>query len=242
MKWYSNFYNNFNKNSTTDGKNEKNPFRALSRPKTNKTFFYKSVFKNNVLDDMSISNKKHYFTWNIFNESRNYKFKDLKSSNLQFLNTDKNLRNTVNIKSNIINKNFLNSTNISDVQGGNFKLNSNIFNNYLSSTVDWTSGNIIDKISKINLTSSTGHNPIYSNNPTWRHKGYDRVTNKSATETPDIFRGKEDVAPNNLFTPFWYSYYKNISLEHNYNLLQSNSKKLEKLYIPNILEYAEYYF
>jgi hypothetical protein len=50
--------------------------------------------------------------------------------------------------------------------------------------------------------SSLNRNPIQSTNPAWSGLSYDRVNAFSSSETPDILRGKEDMAPDYLFNTY----------------------------------------
>jgi hypothetical protein len=92
------------------------------------------------------------------------------------------------------------------------------------------------------LTLPNAHPPIYSNNPSWHNVGYDRVTSNSSSETPAILSGKEELAPEYLFSPYWYSFYKNLNLKHSYSLVLENIEKSKQFYLPQVLEYSEYDF
>lgn len=92
------------------------------------------------------------------------------------------------------------------------------------------------------LTLSNNHTPLYSNNPDWRNIGYDRVTKNSQGETPTVLGGKEELAPEYLFSPYWYSHYKNLNLKHSYDSAAASVDKMSRSYIPHVLDYSEYDF
>ena len=52
------------------------------------------------------------------------------------------------------------------------------------------------------LTYLDNHNPIYSNNPNWNNISFDRTTQHSSSDTPDILRGKEELAPAYMFNNY----------------------------------------
>lgn len=60
----------------------------------------------NILDELITENKNTYYSWNLFNNSRSYKSKDLASANLKFLSVDKSSRLFINSKLNDTNLDF----------------------------------------------------------------------------------------------------------------------------------------
>jgi hypothetical protein len=126
------FYSQNDVNNTTDGKNESNPFLSATK---NNAIKRKSpaVINNHFTNELSIDTNNSFYSWNLFNESRSYRFKDLKSPNLQFLSPDKNYRNTVNLNLASSNRDFLNKTNVGFFQNQTHNLGKNLFNLYLGS-------------------------------------------------------------------------------------------------------------
>jgi len=53
-----------------------------------------------------------------------------------------------------------------------------------------------------NTTSSLNRNPIQSTTPVWDSLSYDRVNTFSSSDTPELLRGKEDMAPDYLFNTY----------------------------------------
>lgn len=66
--------------------------------------------------------------------SKNYKFIDLKSSNLQFLSPDKNLRNTINRNVSSTNREFSSNSNINSLNTNILGLDTNIHSSFIGST------------------------------------------------------------------------------------------------------------
>jgi hypothetical protein len=101
---------------------------------------------------------------------------------------------------------------------------------------------MVNKVTSFGSMSSKSRAPIQSTNPSWVGMSYDRVNEFSSSETPDILRGKEDMAPDYLFNTYWHSYWKNLLLSSSYGNSIHNDKKFEEFYLPTIAEYSEYDF
>jgi hypothetical protein len=88
-------------------------------------FFYTSDLQNKVLNNKSILN--------FFNNKSSYEFKNLKSSNMQFFTTERNIRVLENLTPNLHNANFsLHSNSFTDIYANvtENKVCSNISNLY----------------------------------------------------------------------------------------------------------------
>lgn len=72
----------------------------------------------------------------MFNLSKNYRFIDLKATNLQFLSPDKNLRLSAANSLSKTNNNFSEQTNTSSFISNNQKLFSNLYTNAHDSTMN----------------------------------------------------------------------------------------------------------
>jgi hypothetical protein len=232
-----------NVNATNDGKNNNNPFLSYhDKSSSKKVTNMKKPSHFSVYDDLTESAQHNFYTWNIFNSAKSYRFTDLKSSNLQFLSPDKNLRYTVNKGVSSTNRDFDPSSNIASFVKQNNSLTSNINNSYGNSTNNWSNPNITSKILSTNTTFSSTYNPVASTSSLWNNISYDKLNNYSNGDVPTIMRGKEEVAPEHLFSAYWNSYYRNISLNNNYKHILGNINNLKSMYIPSILEYSEYDF
>jgi len=100
----------------------------------------------------------------VFNSAKSYRFVDLKSSNLQFLSPDKNLRYTVNKGVSSTNRDFDPSSNIVSFIKQNTSLTSNTNSNYEGSLNNWNNPNVTNKILSTNTTFATTYNPVASTN------------------------------------------------------------------------------
>ena len=241
-QWYKNYLNNFNLNNCTDSKKDKNFLLSFFKDNSTKKKFIKTHYSGNLVDELVTNNNTSFFTWNLFNESRNYRFKDIKSNNLQFLSPDKNYRSVANSEYSSTNRDLgLLNSNVA-MQNENFNLGTNIFKNHISSISNWNNSSLLNKINKTNVTIIDSHNPIYSANTSWKNISFDRTDLNSNSDTPEILRSKEESAPTYMFNSYWSSYWKNISLHHNYELILNNIQSFQKFSLPLISEYVEYDF
>jgi len=244
-KWLSYYLNNYNMNLADDVKDYANPFKTFFKFKNTKKLFLKNSDPSNksqILDELCTSGGAGYYSWDLFNFSKSYRFKDIKSPNMQFLSPDKNLRSTVNKSASSSNISFNYDTNTGGIFNKNSLISSSLYDNYLGSESEWVDKSFMDKVLKTDLTFSNSHAPLPSNNPSWYNVGYDRVDANSKSETPSILSGKEELAPEYLFSPYWYSYYKGLSLRHSYSLILENMGKRSQFYLPQVLDYSEYDF
>jgi hypothetical protein len=196
----------------------------------------------NILDELITENKNNYYSWNLFNNSRSYKTKDLASANLKFLSLDKSSRSFVNSKLNETNLDFNVLDNSNLIRKDIFNLSNNLSHIHNSSVNYWSSDSIIKKNTKTNLSASTSVNAIHANNPLSQTSSFDRLPVDSQGEVAPMLKSKEESAPDFIFNTYWSSHYKNASLLNNYNSLVSNFFNLRKSMMPSIVEYSEYDF
>ena len=244
-KWLSHYLNTYNMNLADDVKDYANPFKTFFKFKNTKKLFIKNndlANKSQILDELCTDSSVGYYSWDLFNSSRSYRFKDIKSPNMQFLSPDKNLRSTVNKSASSSNVSFNYDTNTGGVFNKNSLISSGLYDNYLGSESEWVDKSFIGKVVGTGLTFSNNHTPLSSNNPSWQNVGYDRIDFNSKNETPGILSGKEELAPEYLFSPYWYSYYKGLNLKHSYSLILENMYKYNQFYLPQVLDYSEYDF
>ena len=153
---------------------------------------------------------------------------------------EKNNRSIANQKLRTITQNFSTYSNIESHV--NLAKNLDKHSLYLNTYSSWNSSPNLQKLLSTTLTTLPIRSGVMSTSPYWDTLDYDRASDLTSSETPDILRGKEDMAPDYLFSSYWHSYWKNISLSHEYNLMLTNLNQLEKAYIPLIAEYSEYDF
>ena len=242
-KFFLNFNTVHNASVTNDGKNNVNPlFNYYDKNSRKKILNLKKYAHFSVYDDLTSSVKHNFFTWNLFNNAKDYRFLDLKSSNLQFLSPDKNLRNTLTRGVSATNIDFDSVSNISSLISSNNSLEANTYVNYNRSLNNWNNYNTLNRILSTNTTFATTYNPVSSTNNLWGALSYDKLNGYADGDVPGIMRGKEEVAPEYLFNTYWNSYYHNINLNNNYKLILSNINNIKSMYLPSILEYSEYDF
>jgi len=162
-KWYKSFYNIPNLNNTTDGSNDVSGLRSLTKF-TNPKQKLQKLENSNIMDELSTSLNNNCYSWNFFNESRNYRFKDPKSSNLQFLSPDKNLRLVPNKFMGSTNRDLGFSTNTNLLLHNVDRLDFTPHSHYKYSLMDWGNKDVLRKVLSTNLTTPGNHNPIFSGN------------------------------------------------------------------------------
>jgi len=101
-------------------------------------------------------------------------------------------------------------------------------------------------MTEINLKSSKASNsnlsPVYSNNSLVKISDFDRILPNSNEEVTNMLKSKEESTPSFIFDTYWYSFYKNMSVSHNYYNVHNNFLKSQKVVLPNVSEYSEYDF
>ena len=155
-------------NLADDVKDYANPFKTFFKFKNTKKLFIKNndlANKSQILDELCTDSGVGYYSWDLFNSSRSYRFKDIKSPNMQFLSPDKNLRSTVNKSASSSNVSFNYDTNTGGVFNKNSLISSGLYDNYLGSESEWVDKSFIGKVVGTGLTFSNNHTPLSSNNP-----------------------------------------------------------------------------
>jgi hypothetical protein len=231
-KFLSDYSRTFLLNSLTDKKKTGNPVKIYDETKKISS---KGTPKVSYIDELVSNSQNNFFSWNIFNDSINYQQQDINSGNLKFLSFEKNTRLVANKT----------AASITNDLAGNDKLRKvapDAYSAYLGSSMNWVDLGLLRKITTSTLSSSTNRNPLSTTNTTFKNLSYDRVNQFSSSETPEILRGKEEMAPDYLFNTYWHSFWKNISLNKGYSLQQGNLQMASTFYLPTILEYSEYDF
>ena len=244
--FFTKFLLNFNffksMNSTLDGKNNDNPLLGYYSFKKKKILNSKKPLHFSAHDDLTSKINHNFFTWNIFNYSKNYRFIDLKSNNLQFLSPDKNTRLTLNKNLSSTNLEFGTQPNTTNLINNTLSMNHNNNDVFSSSSNKWANKDVLNKLLNNKTSFSTSYNPVSSTSHFWNNLSYDKIDKYSTLDTPSIMRSKEEVSPEYLFNTYWHSYYRNINMNNNYSQILSNIYNLRKSYMPLISEYSEYDF
>lgn len=230
----------YNVNSTTDGKFSNNMFKLLlASTQVRKTAIDLPLTSSIELSNSDFSNSTTSRFSNIESSS---KFKDLKSSNMGFLSSDKNVRlinklHTSKGQFNLSDKNNNLSDIMSEIGNNNTLVNeSSIYN---SSSNNWVPESITSKIAAFNTATGSSNSPVYSNDPNWQDKSFNKF---QGDQSPRLFKSKEETAPSHLFSEYWDTVWSNSS---NNNRIINNlisSQFLANSYLPRIEEYSEYDF
>jgi heme/copper-type cytochrome/quinol oxidase subunit 2 len=243
---FKKFLVNFTKlssfNTTTDGRNNSHPLFDYYSKRNKKRFSDKTLDRSFFKNDLVVVSNKDFYSWNVFNLSKNYRFIDLKATNLQFLSPDKNLRLSAANSLSKTNNNFSEQTNTSSFISNNQKLFSNLYTNAHDSTMNWVNPSLLGKTLSTNTTMSANYNLASSSSHTWSTLSYDKLSKHLDVEVPEILRSKEELAPEYLFKTYWDSYFRNICLNNSYKLTLSNFNNLKTLYLPPVSNYSEYNF
>lgn len=215
--------------------------------KTNKAYFRnKNVFSSLFYPSDILNQNSNFKTiLNFKNDTSFFKFKDLKSSNFQFLSSERNIRIPDHTK--LVANNFgFNTRNnnfesvLSTVFSGG--LSSNFKNLYLLSSSDWINVALVKPFINNDTTFSISHTPLYTNNNQANALGFDRYSLLNDEVVPPVFNSKEETAPNYLFSNYWLTYWSNIKQSHRINNMLNNRLLSTMFYLPRITEYAEYDF
>ena len=119
-----------------------------------------------------------------------------------FLSPDKNTRSTVTKSISSTSRDLSYNTAVSQILNLGMFMETNLFKIYTTSLNEWGSDVSIQKSTSTNLTLPTNHSPMYSNNPSWSAIYTDKANKNIKSETPAIFRGKEELAPDYIFSTY----------------------------------------
>ena len=232
-------------NSYTD---QKHPSNSLKYLLTDKVFSKKT--KQNLLwlnNFHSIGNLlgsspllRNNSSVNIFDIK--YDLVDLKSLNMQFLSTEKNLRPLNSLKVGKTNHNFdelgnsLTSLLLNSI-GASATLNSKEL--FEASINNWVNPTSINRLVGANTSFAPVHPPLPSKKTNLRPTAFDRLFKDVI---PEMLKSKEEVAPTYLFNTYWINRWGHTNPNHRYNTLVSNVAALQANYTPFISDYAEYDF
>ena len=197
---------------------------------------------NQFSTELSSGNFKSVFSWNLFNEFKGYKFRDLQSTNQQFLSGEKNLRDAPNFSFSNLSNDFLGSGAASKVVTGGASSLSFALNTFSSSALNWPGQESTKNVLSSGLTLPHNSSPLFSNSTNWFPFNYDRAQKFVGLESPALLKGKEDLTPAHVFTSYWLSYWNRINADHKYNLTSVGLSSFSNFYLPSIVEYAEYDF
>lgn len=139
------------------------------------------------------------------NAELNYKFKNLKSSNLQFLSTEKNARVLGKMALGKTSIQFDDMSNSFSTLGGSLAKKTaastqlNLFN---AAKASFANDNFTSRVASASKTLSLNHPPMPATNPQVSAYTFDKYVKGSPTESPLMLRSKEEVAPTFLFSSY----------------------------------------
>lgn len=245
---FSKLLNTYSPDRTSTGVKDYTSTKISNRPDRhfNSDFFTKPNVHSKVgipnSSELSSSSYNGLFTWNLFNSFRGYQFRDLQSTNQQFLSLEKNLRHTPNLSFGDVNTDLSGTkAAASAVLGLSSSLN-HPMKAFTSSHLNWAGEANVYSTLSTGLTLPHNSSPIFSNSSNWFAFNFDRSQKFTNLEIPNLFKGKEDSTPTHVFNSYWLSYWNRISPEHKYNVALDNIKSFGNFYLPSIAEYAEYDF
>lgn len=225
--------------ATSDSKSYANPFK-----------FYlgkSSSFTSDSNTELPVINNSASPIENKNNINYSYRFKDLKSSNLNFLSSDKNIRNLDQFSLAKSNFNLISTNNnlssiISSTIDSNKDSSANELALYNSSELNWSNSESIKTLLSSELTLTPSHTPIYSNQSSWEDKTFDKYQEGFEDVPPTLLKSKEETAPSYLFSAYWNSIWSNTKTVHRYSNLPNMRYFSSQMYLPSITEYSDYDF
>jgi hypothetical protein len=234
-------------NRYSDSKQFSNLFKYNLNILPKKKFFKYKDWTEDIFigNDLSILNPVNSFNIDITNKKDIYDFKDLKSSNLQFLTNERNLRLIKDFHSSKLSKNY--STN----QNNYVNILENMLNNkidsqnkhlYNLSKFKWANREKNTKLLNNNLSTFENHLPIYSDDFFLKNTSYDLILKGEDDLSPSMLRSKEESAPSYLFSSYWLNYWSQTNPYHHYDHLINLNLFFNKNYFPIFNDYAEYDF
>ena len=245
LKWIECFYNNYNYNNVSDAKIKVNPLKMVVKTDnlTKKLLKPLSTSKNMTADIDFSGKNTNFYTWTLFNDSKSYRFKDVTSSNLSFLTSEKNARLFLKKKNWRSNRDLTSETSLGLLQNEKLLPTNDLFLDYKSSKTKWLNQKVLKSLSSVKLVApSEIRSPIMSSNIFLKGQSLDRVPKYFESDVPNMLSIKESSDYPNLPNTYWMTFWKNISLKHNYDLLVNNNSFLKLSYLPSVLEYIEYDF
>jgi len=191
-----------------DTKQHSNTFKYILNNKHKRKSIYNFNFLVNNLtlrdeNDIQTIDPTNLFNSTVFNTENTLKFKDYKSSNAQFLGSERTVRLLNNLNSNMFKWNISASPNTTTTLSNNL-LNYGKSQNYLysSSISNWSDVTKNSSFSNNIVWMPTDHSPIMSNNPFFTNTSFDFYEKGKDEVTPMVLRSKEESAPSHTFNTY----------------------------------------
>jgi heme/copper-type cytochrome/quinol oxidase subunit 2 len=232
-----------------DSKQYSNDFKFVLNTKHKKKLIHNSDFNfNNVYNSLSNNNLQNIdptniFSNSIYNTENNLKFKDYKSSNAQFLGSERTPRLLNNLNSNLYKRNVSNSSNnVTNTNNSLMEYGNSQQYTYSTSLLNWADINKHVSFANNIVWMSSTHAPIMSNNPLFTNTSFDFFNKGKDDTTPMVLRSKEESAPAHTFNTYWSSYWSLSNFQNRLDSINNSYNLMSKFYFPFFTEYAEYDF
>jgi hypothetical protein len=139
----------------------------------------------------------------LFNTENIFKFKDLKSSNSQFLGSERTVRLLKNLNTSAYKWNLSSTPNqVKSVSNKVFGYGSTLGDLYTNSSLNWSDLDKYTKYSGNQVWMPVSHIPVMSNNPFFSNSSFDFFDKGCDDVTPMVLRSKEESAPNYTFNTY----------------------------------------
>jgi heme/copper-type cytochrome/quinol oxidase subunit 2 len=234
-------------NAENDSKQYSNSFKFLLNPKHKKkttqnlNYLYTNI--NNENSTSQITDPTNLFSSSVFNTESVLKFKDYKSSNAQFLGSERTVRLLNNLNSNSYKWNLSNKPNLSSYISDSLLKYGNSQNYlYSSSLSNWSDHSKYTRFLSNIVWMPSSHSPIMSNNPYFTNTSFDFYSKGKDDVTPMVLRSKEESAPTHAFDTYWSSYWSLSNFSNRLESINNSYNLMSSFYFPFFTEYAEYDF
>jgi hypothetical protein len=188
-----------------DSKQYYNSFKFLLNSKFKKKSIqnFNSLLNDNTSTNLLTNDTSNTFSSNLYNTENNLKFKDYKSSNAQFLGSERTVRLLNNISSNSYKWNLSASPNTTSLLSSNLMDYGSAQNSlYMNASSNWADPSKYNRFANNNIWMPSSHAPIMSNNPFFTNTSFDFYEKGKDDSTPMVLRGKEESAPSHVFSTY----------------------------------------
>jgi hypothetical protein len=189
----------------SDSKTFSNNFKYMLYPYYKKKALWNLPWINSSLDNSEFTSSTPFnnFPNALLNSENLLKFRDIKSSNLQFLGSEKTVRMLTNLNSNNYSYNIrpsVNYTSLINNQAQDSSFTQNII--YTTSSLNWLDLEKNIRYGGGNITMPITHIPVSSNNQYYTDTSFDFFEKNTDEATPMVLRGKEESAPSHVFSSY----------------------------------------
>lgn len=192
-------------NAETDSKQLSNTFKFSLNFRHKKKLIWdlQNAMSNLGTENLTSPNATTKFISQVYNTENLFKFKDLKSSNAQFLGSERTVRLLNNLNSNSYKWNSSSHTNTADSTSSRVhSYGNNQSMIYNSSLMNWLDYDKAVKHSNNLVWMPTEHSPIMSSNPYFTNTSFDFFEKNQDDVTPMVLRSKEESAPSHTFNTY----------------------------------------